>query len=339
MSSVLFVDTMCPGGFSLSTTRERGTGGSELAIVQIATALAKRGHTVTVLIDQPSIGFQQSEPRVIAAKEAGVMYAPLSWSAFDLPEPDAIVVSRATKVPAGYEETKSIAVLAQDVYVPEYDSNLALLSRGQAQLVCISQWQADGFPFAKRKTVITPIIEKATPGIVKTPGQFIYASAAQKGLPTTLWWWRHLHEKHPEAMGATELVITTPGYDDADLDDIERTPNARWLGVLPPAEARDAIAESEGLFYASTMQETFCAIAAVAEASSTRTHILCLRGRAGLGEALRNQTLVTSSALDFEQCFLGALKSPSDPQWYAADTVDRSPEAIAPLWEKALGLE
>jgi hypothetical protein len=336
VSSVLFVDTMCPGGFSLSTTRERGTGGSELAIVQIATALAKRGHSVVVLSDR-----QESIPRsdsLSAAKETGVVYGPLRWLEI-IPEPDAIVVSRATKVPEGYEETKSIAVLAQDVYVPEYDSNLALLSRGVAQLVCISQWQADGFPFAKRKTVITPILEKPRAGLEKIQGQFIYASAAMKGLPTTLWWWRHLHEAHPEAMGGTELVVTTPGYDEPDLDDIDRTPYARWLGVLPPAEARDAIAQSEGLFYASTMQETFCAIAAVAEAAQTRTHILCLRGRAGLDEALRNKTLVTTSPLDFEQSFLAALERPEDPKWYAADTVDRSPEAIAPLWEQALGLE
>lgn len=324
MTDVLLYDSI-GGPFSLSTTQRKGTGGSELAIVQIGHALAKKGYRVVIANDRNDV-----------TMEEGVRYVPID----DLGVGDRVrsmVLSRCSPAPEGLAADR-IVVLAQDVNHRAYDVHLPILAKGDGILVCISHWQASLFPFAKQRRVITPILDPI-PVVSKEPNLFVYASAAQKGLAPTLYMWRLLKSKYESALKDAALMVTTPGYDEPDFEDIEQTPGCEWAGsALAPPKARELIARAAGLFYVNAMPETFCAVVAVAEAAKTRTHVLCLKGKGALGEALINTRLVTTSQDQFEIDFMEAWRDPGDPKWYVDKVIDRSSDRLVGEWEDTLGL-
>ena len=93
------------------------------------------------------------------------------------------------------------------------------------------------------------------------------------------------------------------------------------------------------MMYVCGWQETFCTTLAMAELARTRNHVLPLDGLCGMPEAVTNQGCFASSEDLFIERFLDAWVEPESPAWYAQGKIpDRSPDALAPAWEKALGL-
>jgi len=333
MTDLLVVNGIGPG-FTKSSA-EAGIGGSELEIVMVAHALARRGHAVMVANGVES-----------EAYEDGVRYVPLAQLPANF-QTRALWIERMTAVPEGGVRAKKIVVRATDICCPPYDSVKPLLEN-VATLVANTRWQADGFTYARRKVIIPPAIDLSLgpePKPEKVPGRFVFASAPMKGLLATLEMWRALHRKHKKLLRKAKLLLVLPGRFDFYQDRaVPLTDEDKSFGVSyvsPPSliEYRRTIASAEALFFVDRMPETFCCAGAFAEAYGKRTHVLCLNGKGGIPEALVNSTLVTEDPAEFERQFLECWQSAERRErWYAEKVPDRSPDALAPLWEDVLGL-
>ena len=334
-ADVLLYSTVGPP-VTAETLRVCGAGGSELELVQVATALARRGHRVTLALR----GLNDDECKV----EDGVTYTTTSKVPKHV---RALYLQRWTKLPPNVFADRVIVRCNDHCDARDYDVHNRLLSSGGATLVCNTNWQATLFPFAAKKAVIAPIVE-APPMVEKKLGQFVYASAARKGLLDTIRYWHffmsRLDEVSPgsrETMGL-KLMVAVPEYSGGVPELPEDQLEAIGVHLVPTPRIEDyrrLIAESEGLFYVIRFSEVFCCVAALAELAQTRPHILCLRGVGGIREALSNSRLVTTDPEQFSRDFLHALSEPEN-DWVAApdQIVDRSPDTIAKQWEEVLGL-
>lgn len=329
---VLFFNLIGPG-WTLESTKA-GIGGSELEITLIAHALARRGHKVVVAngVAEPT-------------EQDGVCYVP-SQTALDY-RPRALWIERGSAPPSGLS-TQRIVIRATDINCSHYDVHKPMLESGQAALAVNTQWQADGFTQASKKVIIPPALDYSLGAAApeKVPGRFVYASAPMKGLGATIELWRTLKTRHAKTLKKAKLVLALPGFSDfygdkpVDLTDADKAMGISYAAAPSLVEYRRLIASAEGLFMVSRMAETFCCAAAFAEKYRTRTHILCQNGVGGIREALVNSSLVTESSEQFERDFFLT--------WQAVDTPlrtptlqvpDRSPDALAPVWEEVLGLK
>jgi len=342
------------GAFTRKTMQERGVGGSELEMMQVAHALAARGYRVAI-----------ANGRIDVVEEGGVLYVPNSRPWEYIPT-RALYLQRmsAPESPLAIGHEVRIVVRANDIYCQPYDVHRPLLESGRAALVANTKWQADGFTYAKEKIVIAPMLDEspvaiwpdrkgfatteaiALPGtegstaVYKTPGLFVYASGPMKGLEATLAMWRKLHKLHGKVLKKAKLVIVSPGWGDfPTLSPSDKAIGVRFEGVPTPAKYREWIAKAEGLFFVNTMTEAFCCSAALAERSGTRTHILCKNGLGGIPEAIVNHTLLTEYETQFIEKFMEAWQSDERrEQWYARSVPNRRPEALVEAWIDALRL-
>jgi hypothetical protein len=250
MTAVLFLDG-AGAPFDGDTPKTTGLGGSEMAQIQLAEALAARGARVKVLVMRDTC----YEPRTIN----GVTYGHS-----DLSDVTTIIASRMTPVPAELAAGKRVIVSLTDMG-PHKIATCDFL-------VGVSRWQINRFDTKAKKRVIPCIVEhENVDENQKIPGRFVYASARMKGLDATLAAWKNLRQFLPEN---AHLRVTTAGWDLPAEGSVEEA-GAEWLGILTPEQIRQEIATARGLFYINTYPETFCAIAAIAEASRTRPCIFC----------------------------------------------------------------
>ena len=214
-----------------------------------------------------------------------------------------------------------------------------MLESSRAALMALTMWHADMFTYARERISIPMPLGPVPANVEKVPGRFIYGSGPVKGLSATIKKWLEMREKYPE-MKDTELVLMSPGWGEWSYSpgthDKER--GIRFVGAPPPAEYQKLVASAEGLFFVNTFTETFCCLAALAERDRTRTHILCKAGLGGISEALVNHTLLTEDEDAFEKNFIEALRDPTNDKWYSDKVIDRSAEALAASWERALHL-
>src|SRR3984957_18508138 len=315
------------GDFRFATLQQRGVGGSEIEILQVARGLTQRGYRVAVANGHRDV-----------VEDEGVLFVPNTQIEDFLPT-QALYLQRmsvphkATALP----DSGRIVVRANDVYCPPYDVHRPLLESGRAALVANTRWQADLFGFAKERIVISPMLDPV-PLVGKTQRLFVYASGPMKGLEATLAMWRLLWRMHPSMMNGSQLVIISPGWGDfSGVPEIDREIGVRFEGAPTPEKYREWIARAEGIFFVNTMPETFGNVCALAECSRTRTHVLCRTGIAGLAEAVAQRELITESQEAFVNGFFRYLGQPTDDfKWTPVRA--RSPEAIMPEWEKALEL-
>jgi hypothetical protein len=318
--------------FTGATVDRVGLGGSELEVVQIAEALTDLGCKCVVCSGE----YEPCEVR-------GVRYEPFDFVEKSRPRRRfrAVYLERWSPCPEVFAE--KYVVRATDVASDPYAVHHRGLGQGWTELVCVTKWHARGFPFARHKHVIPPIMDGIPEMPAKDPNLFVYASAPSKGLPPSCSLWRQMKEKYPEAMGPLRLNVVLPGrsytespdLDTGDGGDIE-------LVGTPTVEAyRMEIAKAAGLFYVSQFQETFCNAAAFAERFGGRAHVLALMGRCGMTEALApwkpeadGGRFLTTDRETFERQFLEALADPPE----APVVVDRSRAALAPDWVRVLGL-
>ena len=336
---VLMVNNYGPA-FTGESVRREGVGGSELEIVQIAEVLASRGHRVIVANGVGS-----------AVESHGVKYIPFALSAGL--RAHALYIERGT-VPPDNIHANRIVVRATDIMCDFYEPHRKLLASSSALLVGVSQWQLDGFRRAipgVRTECIHPILDATRP-TERVPGRFIFASAPCKGLTATLTKWREMVQKYPKEMAKAHLVVVLPGYATGEaptLDAYDRQCRIEFLGAPTLEDYRSLIASAQGLFFVNTMAETFGNVAALAERSGTRVHILLRDGWGGLQEALTGWphiarvrhleplALVTADDRAFEEDFVRALPRAAHES-ASMTTGDHSAGALAPAWEKALDL-
>jgi predicted O-methyltransferase YrrM len=336
-ADVLFVNSVGPG-FSFSTTKgQAGLGGSELELVLVAHALARRGHKVVVANGVTS-----------EVTEDGVRYIPLAQAAGMTTR--CLYVERMTVPPSGIR-TLRVVIRATDICCPPYEVHRPFLESGQAAVVVNTKWQADGFTYAKEKIVIPPALDYdlgSEPPPEKVPGRFVYVSAPMKGLEATLEMWRAFKRKYDGPSGKkkilakAKLIVAVPGFSDfygdkpKTLSDADKMMGISFIGSPSLIEYRRLIASAEGLFFVNTMPETFGCCVAFAEKFQTRTHVLCVNGFGGIREAVENGSLITDDPAKFERDFMEAWHSKEAPgRWYVPD---RSPDALAPDWESAMRL-
>lgn len=179
-----------------------GLGGSETALVQVATRLAKRGHLVTV--------YSGSDEGVFG----GVLYRP--FTAWDpTRECDLLVVSRLPHVFDNPLGAKRTALWCHDHSYP------GLLTEERVEkiddILVLSEWQRERFerlyPFAEDKLVLmrngisyfdledgeTPRYADGVQAFSKRKPRVVYSSSADRGLDVLLDMWPRIREKAPKA--------------------------------------------------------------------------------------------------------------------------------------------
>lgn len=320
-------------GKSLTT---EGLGGSEQHAIFLAEAFAKAG------FDEEEPGNRAKTVLVACntrktVQHEGVLYAP-SESVHAV-EADTLIVWRSSPVPPIVY--RKLVVMATDTYGPAYE-HFATFFDGthDATLVCVSDWQAKGFPESWRKRVIPPIIPnevydlalEAKPAPKNGIRKYVYASAAVKGLKETLAIWKELD------LPRAELVVTNPGYDAQDVPK-ELPENVRFLGVLKSYwDVVHELHEAEALFYVNTFPETYGVTPALAEVLGCRIHIQLSgdaekAGGAGLAESLDAESLGLGGGGWFGGNVANAHCHRTKPHAVAKDL---RPAVIVAQWDKLL---
>lgn len=186
--------------WSPASINQGGLGGSETALVQVATRLAGAGYQVTV--------YSGSEPGFFA----GALYRPFTaWDPTD--EPDLLVVSRLCHVFDNPIGAKRSALWCHDHSYP------GQLTEARAEkidsIVVLSRWQQHRFarlyPFAasKLKLIRNGITVRGPDGEDRHPDakrpfaerapRVVYSSSADRGLDVLLELWPQIRAEVPEA--------------------------------------------------------------------------------------------------------------------------------------------
>ena len=310
---VIFYDTIGMA-YTGSTPEQGGLGGSELQVILLAEALAEHGRSVLVL--------NRTEENCCVN---GVEYRHNRAGNSEL-SCDVLLVQRYSNLPP--IRARRIIVAASDIPGNHYDHFASLFANSpDAALVAVSDWQKALFPKHWPVTVIPCILPAFVYDVKRpvNPRKFVYASAALKGLDATLAAWKELRDSGVEA----ELCVCTPGYDTVDAD-LLASNGVRFLGSLPFRRVVEEIATSAGLFYVNTWSETFCIVAALAEALRRRVHILCASDPAALPQTVASP-LVTTDRAEFLANFRAALRDPDNPRWHGA-AHDYRPDHLVPRW-------
>jgi len=290
-----------------SALQSKGMGGSEFVLLQVAEALAAAGKRVLV------VGHGQTESG--RAKYADVRQ-PFSGHTCD-----TLLISRYSGHPE-IQRSKTL-ILCSDLYGEHYSRLEPLVAEG-AQVLAVSQWQAGRFPARWGVKVVPNPVPDWVYGVRKErdSDRFVYASAALKGLNLTLECWERLRMDSRVRPGS-ELRICHPGYDSPDGAKVKATPGVRALGSLPFEQVVWELASSAGLFYANVFPETFCIVAALAEAVGTRVHVWQSHPAGGAVQETVSSP-VASTFEEFKDGFLGAygtLRPPPEPKDFRMSTV------------------
>lgn len=345
-----------------STVRTRPTGGSEWQAVLLAESLAARGFRVGYI-----------GPFFAYALDHGVQYIPYGEvigrrDASGRQRPTAkvqtqvLVSQRFGELPAGVEFGRVVfdlhdipdqrlqGVIAamrdiQDSAVVVHSEFTASLLDAWPRVSVIPCMLPDEFyghqrehgvdhaPFNAAKVGATSVSPK-----VRTRLRYVYGSAAMKGLEPTLALWKQIKaNKVPHFKRAT-LTVTSPGYDQINPKWLEGAKDVEVVTGLSPAGMQELLADSDGIFMASTYPETFGIVFHQCEVARKPARVLQLHRR-------KDALWETMTTLDqmFER------SSPSlfanADEFVASFDDDESPiaynfgvSATMPHWLKVLGL-
>jgi len=309
---ILFLDAV-GGSWDGNTPKTKPIGGSELAQIQLAEALADRGHTVRVL---NQAHFTGTAPYQIN----GVTYG----GAIDANEVKTCILARMTSLPRQISMAKTKVIVSLTDQGPHDIAPCHLV-------VGVSQWQVNRFSSVAPSVpckVIPPIVE-AAPQVTKTPLRYIYAGAAMKGLDASLDGW-------VEAGKPGLLEVCHGGWGHASVEQQDRMSELRVLyhGDMTPAGLRERISRASYLLGAKTYPETFCAVAAIAETCGTVPILYSPHGRTGLDEAINAQ--VYYDRANWVQAIKDGKNTDERARKACVFVKDYSADRIARLWEKVL---
>jgi len=308
---ILFLDAV-GGPWDGNTPKAKPIGGSELAQIQLAEALAARGRRVNVL---NQAHFSGTAPYQIN----GVTYG----GGIDAREVKTCILARMTSLPPQISMAKTKVIVSLTDQGPHDIAPCHLV-------VGVSQWQVNRFATVQPGTpckVIPPIVE-AAPKRDKF-GAYLYAGAAMKGLDATLDGWE-------EAGCPGKLRVAAGGWgepSDTQKDRIKAL-NGVYVGNHAPAGLREEISEASYLLGAKTYPETFCAVAAIAETCGTVPILYSPHGPTGLDEAINAQ--VYYDRANWVQAIEDGKNTDERARKAAIFVKNFSADRIARLWEKIL---
>lgn len=263
--------------FSGDTPESQALGGSETACVQMARALAGRGHAVSVYCHCPAPGLYHG----VAFRDLGdlVQAAPRLRL-------DVLVVSRAfalldLPISAGLRVLWNHDVL-------DRPAELARRLDGVDLNLVLSRYHADNFinnlPDCAPGLVVTKngldlkLINQARHEAARQPGRLTYVSRPERGLKLLLEEiWPRLRAERP----GLELLLCGYRVDPASLDPrlaeeysaiarlISSTPGVRDLGPLDKPEYYRHLASCEAVVYPCVFPEISCIAALEAQALGT----------------------------------------------------------------------
>jgi glycosyltransferase involved in cell wall biosynthesis len=270
--------------FHGASPEERALGGSETALVQVARALARRGHRVQVFCRCPAPGlyhgvtYRDRKDLVRACQEERWDVAVVSrhFVALDLP------LQAGLKVLWNHDLLVKPGPLAQRLE----QVDLALV---------LSRFHAEDYlghlPSLGPKLELTrngldlALMDRASLGVAKTPGKLTYVSRPERGLKILLERiWPALHQARPglslDICGyEVEESLTQPSWR-REREAIERllesSPGVRVLGGLAKADYYRHLASAELLLYPCCFPEISCL--AVLEAQALGTALVTTDG-------------------------------------------------------------
>lgn len=280
----LFIGFVTGGlSFNPDSLKSGGLGGSETALIQMARALAKRGHIVKVFCNLIGDSREYEGVHYIPVDDFG--HLSMKW------EYDILIVHRAVEVLAHKMKAATIWYWAHDILT-------------DANVVAGYLWQTDRIlllsEFHKKQYIgkmkeLEPLIRLTRNGLdwdllkdlperfaaktlKKTVTKFVYSSRPERGLPHLLnSIWPKLIHRLPNA----ELHIafydlqnmpTPPGYKEflaLTMQQIKTTPQVTFHGGLAKKELYDLIASSNAMLYPCDFPEISCITAMEAMACGT----------------------------------------------------------------------
>lgn len=305
--------------FGPDSPRQRALGGSKFVLLQLAHELGARGLRVLVWLAQRSSPRQEVRGNVV-----------YRFGDIALPAHARHLVHHRYSSLA-YESKlswESRWILCSDIWGDHYEHLLGEMSGSLNGVVCVSRWQASLFP----ESLVCQVLPNPIPAecyqsvpVPRDPNVFVYASAAVKGLISTRDTWADMRLKYPHLRDA-RLRVLSPGYDDpgfaADYGGVE------LVGAVPFQDVTDELRRAAGLFFVNDYPETFCIVAAVAEACGARLHIWMRNG--GAIRETTNSSLVVTDGEQFESDFLRYFHSPEGAG--CAEPRDFSVDRVADMW-------
>ena len=287
--------------FDDTVVDQQALGGSEFVLWQLAREMGKRGLRVLVWL-------RAGNPVERETSFGNVTYR---LGAGTRPVSTRCVIhhrysSRAYETTTRWDRRW---VLCSDLWGDHYERSLSELAGSMEGIVCVSRWQASLFPLPWTCHVIpNPIPEESYAPVVSSRSRdtFLYASAALKGLGSTLEIWQSIRRKHPNMHGA-RLRVLSPGYDNPSM--AANNDGVDLVGSVPFATVLEEMRHAAGIFYVNDYPETFCLVAALAEACGARVHIWMRNGGA-ISETV-NSSLVTDDGARFEADFVSLYRGDS----------------------------
>jgi FkbM family methyltransferase len=250
------------GGPISPSAEKKPMGGSEFGLLTLARGLAASG--LSVLVASKIEATEIEQPNLCFAPVDGLGRGYLS-------ECSALVIHRMSSVPD--IRTERCFVLTTDMPDPRYRHLAPLFERGAA-LICLSDWQAKLYGVPRTEVLPLACVPDALyerPLSPKNPRKFVYMSALMKGWEATIDTWTHIRTLHWKCADA-ELHVSS-GWGDT-IGDRYAHRGVVSHGLLNPAQQVEMLEDAVGLFYVNTFPETFCGVAAIAEARGLRMHVL-----------------------------------------------------------------
>lgn len=303
--NVLFFDDR--GGFGPVFNATHAVGGAEIHLVQLAEFLARQGCTVDVNTHSDE------------GPGNGVCY----WDSREFNHRgrvDTLIVVGCASLPSTCTWRQAFAFQVVDPRPhPERFTHL----RGNATMVCVSEWQAGLFRALGHEAVVIPVpIPDEWYGISRSPvpGRHVCVSSWNKGARETIEAWR------PEW---GELAVGSPYSQPDDAEEICARKGVTWLGTLRGHRWPEALATGESLARVCTIGETFGVADVAAAAMGLRTHTLCTGDVGSLREVGASPYTDPSSWRESLRHGIGAVRTRDAEEFRAS--------RVLPQWLRLIG--
>lgn len=259
--------------FGPQTLSHKSLGGSETAVIGVATELRKRGHIVTVFCPLPHPGSPDYHPSG-AQCELGVRYVDINayHQFIQATEVDLLVVSRSPELFQAQHQAKKAVLWCHDLatyYGPA--SKVHSMAWNFDEIWCVSEWhrqqyhKVSGYPLERIRATRNGIMKYDVPDwLERVPGQLVYAARPERGLEALV---RPggVMSRLPEYNLKVTMYDNFPqhmqGYYNQLFAWAEALPNVEILRPHKQDELRALIAQSEAYIYPTDFEETSCMLA------------------------------------------------------------------------------
>ncbi len=261
-----------------ASLRAGGVGGTESSVIQLAEALAARGHTVYAL--------NRSTP---AIREGGVIWMPLCDTGA-LPPVDIAIGVNSSRIFSGLNAQKKVIWLHNPPTLRQQlkRRNILALLRHRPHAVLLSNYHSDllhgWLPYADRSIIFHGIADDffvPEPEQKPRPPRAIFASQPKRGLDFVTEVWPEIHAKAPGA----ELHVFCPQPKEREaVQACGGKPGIVVRGSVTRAALAKELRTTRVMLIPGVADETFCLAAAEATAAGVP---LVTRGVGALAERVQ----------------------------------------------------